>query len=71
MDWRWCITIPAVINGLWAFINLFTVPNRPEEAGIITEASKAQNIRKQNAGSVAVSEPEPIGIFHNYYYSFI
>ncbi len=33
MDWRWCIVVPAVINGIWAFANLLSVPNRPEEAG--------------------------------------
>ena len=33
VDWRWCIVVPAVINGAWAFVNLWTVPNRPEEAG--------------------------------------
>jgi hypothetical protein len=32
-DWRWCIAVPAVINGIWAVINLMSVPNRPEEAG--------------------------------------
>ena len=33
IDWRWCIIVPAVINGVWAFANLMAVPNRPEEAG--------------------------------------
>ena len=64
-DWRLCMIIPAVVNGIWAIINIVSVPNRPEDAGIITEASKAQNIRKNNAssGGPAVSEPEPIGFF--------
>lgn len=33
IDWRWCIVIPAVINGLWAFVNLYAIPNRPEDLG--------------------------------------
>jgi len=32
-DWRWCIAVPATLNGLWAFVNLFYVKNTPEEAG--------------------------------------
>jgi sugar phosphate permease len=32
-DWRWCIFLPAVLNGLWSFINFYSVPNTPEEAG--------------------------------------
>lgn len=33
IDWRWCIVIPAVVNGIWAFANFFSVPNRPAEIG--------------------------------------
>jgi hypothetical protein len=36
MDWRWCIVVPAVINGVWGFANLLSVPNRPEEAGYVS-----------------------------------
>lgn len=32
-DWRWCIVIPAIINGAWGMINLFSVPSRPDEVG--------------------------------------
>ncbi len=32
-DWRWCIVVPAIINGIWAFFNYYGVPNRPEDAG--------------------------------------
>lgn len=32
-DWRLCILVPAIINGIWAFVNLLTVPNRPEDLG--------------------------------------
>lgn len=39
-DWRWCIIIPAVINGLWAFINFFQVPNRPQELGMTKDGEK-------------------------------
>lgn len=40
-DWRLCIVVPAIINGIWAFVNLWTVPSRPEDAGIVTESAKA------------------------------
>lgn len=30
-DWRWCIAVPAVLNGIWAFFNLFFVPNSPDD----------------------------------------
>lgn len=33
IDWRWCIAVPAVLNGIWAIINFYSVPNTPEEAG--------------------------------------
>lgn len=32
-DYRWCLIIPAVLNGIWAFINFTTVPSTPEEYG--------------------------------------
>jgi OPA family glycerol-3-phosphate transporter-like MFS transporter 1/2 len=32
-DWRLCIIIPAVINGIWAFVNFFSVPNDPKSFG--------------------------------------
>lgn len=34
-DWRWCIVIPAIINGIWALINFFQVPNRPSDKGYL------------------------------------
>ena len=33
IDWRWCVLLPAVLNGLWALVNIFSVPNSPAEAG--------------------------------------
>ena len=33
MDWKWVIIVPAVLNGLWSFINFYSVPNTPEEYG--------------------------------------
>lgn len=59
-DWRWCITVPALINGIWGFINLWTVPNTPEEAGIITEKSKATVLSPSGEKS-EVAEAQPIG----------
>jgi sugar phosphate permease len=35
IDWRWCIVIPAVLNGLWAIVNLYYIPNRPEDIGYV------------------------------------
>jgi hypothetical protein len=35
LDYRLCIIIPAVINGFWAFVNFFYVPNTPEEYGCV------------------------------------
>lgn len=32
-DYRLCMTIPAVINGIWAFVNFLQVPNNPAEVG--------------------------------------
>ena len=53
-DYRLCIIIPAIVNGVWALINFFQVPNTPEEYGIETEASKKQQADK--AQGVAVVE---------------
>lgn len=48
-DWRLCITVPAVVNGLWAYVNLFHVPNAPEDFGVETEASKAAAAKPKGA----------------------
>ena len=50
-DWRWCIIVPAIINGIWALVNFFQVPNTPEDYGVETEASKA-SAAKAAAGSI-------------------
>eukprot|EP01034_Spumella_vulgaris_P021907 gene21907-27984_t len=55
IDWRWCIVIPAVLNGIWAFVNLYYIPNRPEDIGIITEAS--QKKAAQDAENAAKNIP--------------
>jgi len=59
-DWRWCIVVPAVINGIWGMINLFSVPNRPDEIGILKEDGKPSG---NGAARAAVAEPEAIGFF--------
>lgn len=64
-DWRLCITVPAIVNGGWALINLLSVPSRPEEVGLTKEGVV---IREQTARQVAnkttpAVEPEPIGFF--------
>eukprot|EP01036_Dinobryon_divergens_P032819 gene32818-42486_t len=58
-DWRWCIVVPAVINGIWAFINFYLVPNTPEEFGVVTEASVAK--AAASASKTSQEEPAPIG----------
>lgn len=66
-DWRWCIIVPALINGLWAFVNFLMVPNTPEEAGIETEASQAKEAAKDAAKvsghALVEEEAAPIGFF--------
>lgn len=64
IDWRLCIVIPAVVNGLWAFINFFQVPNRPEDVGLgNADASKTSSRITTSEGTVRVVEdtPAPIG----------
>lgn len=66
LDWRWCIVVPAVINGIWAIINFLYVPNTPEEAGLVTETSQKMKAAKASAiarGEVAEEAPPPIGFF--------
>jgi len=58
-DWRWCIVLPAVINGIWAFVNFYLVPNTPEEFGVITEASVAK--AAASANKTSQEDPAPIG----------
>ena len=58
-DYRLCIIIPAVINGFWAFVNFFNVPNTPEEFGVETEGSKAKALAASSG--VVRDEPAPIG----------
>ena len=60
-DWRWCIIIPAFLNGIWAFINFLQVPNRPSEMGIQTEAEAAKAAAAIRNPTVKVEEAEPIG----------
>lgn len=58
-DWRLCIMVPAIINGIWAFVNLFTVPSRPEEVGIVTESN--QPVKTEKNVAAPVQEVKPIG----------
>ena len=32
-----CLIIPAVLNGIWAFINFTKVPSTPEEFGYVSQ----------------------------------
>eukprot|EP01038_Epipyxis_sp_PR26KG_P004666 gene4666-6554_t len=59
-DWRWCIVIPAIINGIWAFINFYMVPNTPEEAGV----SARGEVKIATIGSKKTEDKkDPIGFF--------
>jgi len=60
-DWRWCIIVPAFLNGIWAFINFLQVPNRPSEIGIQTEAEAAKAAAAIRNPTVKAEEAEPIG----------
>ena len=60
-DWRWCIIVPAVINGAWAFVNMFQVPNNPEDYGVVTEESKRAAAARAAPGGSANEEKAPIG----------
>lgn len=61
-DWRLCIIVPAIVNGLWGVVNVVSVPSRPEDAGIVTESSsgKAGNT-EESALLSSSSKAEPIG----------
>jgi len=61
VDWRWVILVPAILNGIWAFINFYTVPNTPEEAGIVTEKSLKAAAAAASSGPSTVVEESPIG----------
>ena len=56
LNWRYVIIIPAIVNGLWSFINFFHVPNTPEDVGIETEKG-----RRARAAAGAGEEAVAIG----------
>ena len=64
IDWRYCITVPAILNGFWSYINFVYVPNTPEEIGIVTETSKAAAAKKAEADATGIvaAEPAPVGL---------
>jgi len=38
-DWKWCIVVPAIFNGLWVIPNMYYLPNRPTEVpGLVPSA---------------------------------
>jgi sugar phosphate permease len=65
-DWRYCIVVPAIINGIWGLINLSSVPNRPEDIGITKEGKIVEvqsAISKASSAGGGPVEHEPIGFF--------
>jgi sugar phosphate permease len=57
VDWRMCIWVPAVLNGIWSYINFFHLPSTPADAQIITVAAKEAEDKaralKASGGEVA------------------
>ncbi len=73
-DWRLCIIVPAIINGIWAFVNFYSVPSRPSDVGLQlpskTNTNTPSNSSKDSSSSSSSSKdsssrkesaPEPIG----------
>lgn len=60
-DYRLAMTIPAVVNGIWAFVNFYLVPNTPAEAGLITKADQMK--AKSKSSSTSADQTSPIGFF--------
>lgn len=66
-DWKWCIVVPAVFNGLWVIPNMYYLPNRPTEVdGLVPDANKPVAPKPgsiQATVSKAESAPsQPIGL---------
>lgn len=60
-DWKLCITIPAIINGIWGIYMWISVPDSPEDRGIDTEESllrKAKLISDKTRGAAAEKPPQ-------------
>ncbi len=61
-DWRLCIIVPAIVNGIWAFVNFYSVPSRPEDVGLElpnkNSSSSTKSSRKESGKEAA---PPPIG----------
>lgn len=60
-NWKWCIVIPAVLNGLWGVVNLVSVPSSPQEAGLIKEKKTSSSTTAGH--SQAGDKAAPIGFF--------
>eukprot|EP00457_Paulinella_chromatophora_P003878 gb/GEZN01003886.1/.p1 GENE.gb/GEZN01003886.1/~~gb/GEZN01003886.1/.p1 ORF type:complete len:487 (+),score=69.93 gb/GEZN01003886.1/:229-1689(+) len=58
INWRWVILIPLVINGFWAGVNFFFVPNSPRLAGI--NYSSNANVKISSDGEHQKLPPMPI-----------
>ena len=51
VDWRMCIWVPAILNGIWSYINFFHLPSTPADAGIITVAQKEAEAKAKNSAN--------------------
>lgn len=66
-NWRWCIIVPAIINGIWAIVNFVSVPSRPEDAGLDKTGTRIESSQSSSLPSNSKaktddsSTPEPIG----------
>ena len=65
-DWKWCIVVPAVLNGIWVIPNLYYLPNRPAEVPELAPPVEAAGSINTNAAEAAAHKPapkaEPIGL---------
>lgn len=50
LDYRWCLAAPAVLSGLWAFVNFTKVPGAPEDS--VVEIATSQISAERNTLSV-------------------
>jgi len=63
-DWKWCIIVPALLNGLWVIPNMWYLPNRPTEVPGLVPAAPAPAPKPGSIQVVDSAAPkaEPIGL---------
>lgn len=61
-DWKWCIVVPAVLNGLWVIPNMYYLPNRPAEVDGLTAPVAPKTGSINGAEHKLPPKAEPIGL---------